>query len=232
MITLRKSEERGHVDLGWLKSHHSFSFGSYYDPKHVAFRSLRVINEDYIAPGGGFPTHPHDNMEIVTYPLSGQLRHRDSIGNGSVILAGEVQRMSAGSGIQHSEFNDSQTTPVHLLQIWIHTNAQNIEPEYEQAAMPSEGRQNRLRPIVSDDGREGSLKFHQDAVIYDSELKDGQSLETHPAPNRHIWVQVIFGDLQVNGQTLHPGDAAALTDEKSVTLSAANHAHFLYFDLA
>ena len=232
MITIRKSEERGHFDFGWLDTYHTFSFDQYYDPAHMHFRSLRVINEDRVATGRGFPTHSHRDMEIITYILSGALEHRDSMGNGSVIRPGDVQRMSAGTGVAHSEFNPSQTEPVHLLQIWIMPRARNLPPSYEQKYFSEEGRRGRLRLVASEDGRDGSVTIQQDASVYAGILAPDSAIEHTPSDNRYAWIQVARGTLNVNGHDLRQGDGAAISNESSLKLVSADEAELLLFDLA
>ena len=232
MITIRKSEERGHFDLGWLDTYHTFSFDQYYDPAHMHFRSLRVINEDRVVPAKGFPTHSHRDMEIITYILSGELEHRDSMGNGSVIRPGDVQRMSAGTGVAHSEFNPSQTQPVHLLQIWILPRARNLPPGYEQKYFSEEERRGRLRLVASEDGRDGSVTIQQDARLYATILEPGSSIEHTLADKRYAWIQVARGNLNVNGHELNQGDGAAVSNEHQVQLTANDGAELLLFDLA
>lgn len=231
MITLRRSNDRGHADHGWLDTYHTFSFGSYQDRRHMHFSDLRVINEDFVAPGRGFSTHEHDNMEIVTYVLSGELAHRDSLGSVEILRPGEVQRMSAGSGIAHSEFNPSTTEPVHLLQIWLFPAAENTTPSYEQKAFPIEGRTNRLALLVSPDGADGSLTIGQDTRLYGALLQAGKAVEHTLAPGRKAWIQMARGSASVNGTTLEPGDGAAITDEQKLLILANDGAEFLLFDL-
>jgi len=232
MITIRKSGERGHFDFGWLNTYHTFSFDQYYDPAQMHFRSLRVINEDRVATGRGFPTHSHRDMEIITYILSGALEHRDSMGNGSVIRPGDVQRMSAGTGVAHSEFNPSQTEPVHLLQIWIMPRARNLPPSYEQKYFSEEGRRGRLRLVASEDGRDGSVTIQQDASVYAGILAPDSAIEHTPSDNRYAWIQVARGTLNVNGHDLRQGDGAAISNESSLKLVSADEAELLLFDLA
>lgn len=228
---LRKSQERGHLNFGWLDTYHSFSFGEYYDPKHMGFRDLRVINEDRIAAGRGFGTHPHNDMEIVTYVLSGALTHKDSMGNGSVIHAGDVQKMSAGTGVKHSEANDSEAEEAYLLQIWILPDQRNLTPSYDQKFFEEAQKQNKLCLIASPDAAQGSVSIHQDVKIYASLLDKGKKL-SHPLnAGRAAWVQLISGELEVNGEVLQSGDALALEDEKLVEINAKTNAHFLVFDL-
>lgn len=232
MTTVRRSNQRGHADRGWLKSFHSFSFGDYYDPKNMGFRTLRVINEDWVKGGTGFGTHPHRDMEIVTYVLSGTLAHQDSMGNASEIRPGDVQRMTAGSGVTHSEVNPSETETVHLLQIWLLPEAKGLTPSYEQRNFPAGEKQGRLRLVASRDGRDGAVTIHQDAEIYSSLLEPGQAV-THPlAAGRHAWVQVIRGEVTVNGEALHTGDAVAVSDESQVQVTGTEAAELLLFDLA
>ncbi len=232
MITVRRSAERGHFDHDWLDTYHTFSFGDYDDPAHMGFRTLRVINEDRVAAGGGFPPHGHRDMEIVTYVLSGALEHRDSMGNGGVIRPGDVQRMSAGTGVRHSEMNASKTEPVHLLQIWIVPERVGLPPSYEQKHFSAEERHGRLRVIASRDAAEGSVTIHQDARIFATLLERGGSVTARLAPGRHAWVQVARGAIDLDGQELEQGDAAAASDEASLTLTARDPAEVLLFDLA
>ena len=231
MIQVRPSAQRGHAERGWLKSYHTFSFADYYDPRHMGFQALRVINEDWIAAGKGFGTHPHDNMEIVTYVVEGALAHRDSTGTQEEIRPGEVQRMSAGTGITHSEFNASDTEPVHLLQIWLLPERRGITPGYEQKAFPEAEKRGKLRLVASRDGRDGSVTIHQHVDLFASLLEPGESV-THPLlPGRHAWLQVVKGAITVNGQALSGGDGAAISEEESLTISAQEPAEFLLFDL-
>jgi redox-sensitive bicupin YhaK (pirin superfamily) len=232
MITIRKAEERGHFDLGWLDTYHTFSFDQYYDPAHMHFRSLRVINEDRVASGQGFPTHSHRDMEIITYILSGALEHRDSMGNGSVIRPGDVQRMTAGTGVSHSEFNPSQSEAVHLLQIWILSKADGLPPGYEEKAFAEEERRGRLRLIASDDGREGSVSINQDARVYATLLDAGQLVTHTLQPTRHAWLQLARGTVRLNGMELKQGDGAAVSKESELSISAHDRAELLLFDLA
>jgi redox-sensitive bicupin YhaK (pirin superfamily) len=232
MITVRGANERGHARRGWLESRHTFSFADYYDPAHMAFRDLRVINEDWIAPGGGFGTHPHRDMEIVTYVLEGALEHRDSLGTSSVIRPGEVQRMSAGSGIAHSEFNHSQSEQVHLLQIWILPEREGLKPGYEQRAYPEEERRGRLRLVASPDGRDGAVTIRQDVELYASLLDGGQSVIHTLRPGRHAWVQVTGGVVTLNGRELKAGDGAAVSEEETLELAGREPAEVLLFDLS
>ena len=231
MITLRKAGDRGHANHGWLDSYHSFSFADYYDPAHMGFGPLRVINEDRVQPGEGVPTHPHRDMEIITYVLEGALEHKDSIGTGSVIAPGDVQRMSAGRGVQHSEFNPSRTDGVHFLQIWIEPKFTGIKPSYEQTRFTAADKRGRLRLIASPDGADGSVTIHQDARVY-AALLDGADRVAHaPAAGRRVYVHVARGTVQVNGMKLAAGDAARLVDEAAVTLDGADAAEVLLFDL-
>ncbi len=231
MLTIRRADERGHATRDWLESYHSFSFGDYYDPDHMGVSVLRVINEDYIQPDSGFPTHPHRNMEIVTYMLSGELAHRDSMGNGSTIGAGEVQRMSAGTGVRHSEVNPSLEKQAHLLQIWLLPKEQGIEPGYEQKYFSAEEKQGRLRLLVSDDGREGAITAHTDTSLYAALLEPGENISQCLNGDRMAYVHVIRGIVNINGQQLEHGDAATLVDEMHLTLNANENSEILLFDL-
>jgi redox-sensitive bicupin YhaK (pirin superfamily) len=232
MITLRKSEERGHADHGWLRSWHSFSFADYHDPAHMGFGNLRVINEDLIAPGTGFGTHGHRDMEIVTYVLDGALAHKDSLGNGATITPGEVQRMSAGTGVLHSEFNHERERTTHLLQIWILPSQRGIAPGYEQKRFADADKRGRLRTVAAPDGRDGAVTIHADAALH-AGLFDGDEAATLAlAPGRLGYVHVARGEVEVNGQRLHAGDAALLRDEPAVTLARGRDAEVLVFDLA
>ncbi|WP_434053408.1 MAG: pirin family protein [Roseibium sp.] len=228
----RPSDARGDADFGWLKSKHTFSFGSYFDPNHIGFGALRVINEDRVAPSGGFPTHPHQNMEIVSYVVSGGLEHKDSLGTGSVIRPGDLQRMSAGTGVRHSEYNHSNTDPVHFLQIWIVPEADGLAPSYEQKAFPEGERQDTLRLIGSRDGREGSVVIHQDVDLYASLLSADKSVAFEIEPGRKVWLQIVKGKISVNGQALTAGDGFGLLDAGAINLAAQENAEFLLFDLA
>lgn len=232
MITIRTSDERGQADFGWLKARHTFSFGRYVDRRHMSFRALRVINEDVVAPGKGFGEHPHDNMEIVTYVLSGTLAHKDSLGNVETLVPGEVQRMTAGSGLTHSEFNYSKDQPLHLLQVWLLPNQKDLTPGYEQKKFSEEARRDQLRVVVAPDARDGSLKIHQDASIYAALLTPGARVGHALAPGRHAWVQVAKGGVSVNGVELKAGDAAALSEEKALEIVANAESELLLFDLA
>ena len=233
MITLRPAEERGQADYGWLHTRYSFSFADYYDPKHVHFRSLRVINEDHVEPGHGFGTHPHRDMEIITYVLEGALAHKDSMGTGSTIRPGEVQRMSAGTGVLHSEFNHSPSEEVHLLQIWILPERKGIEPSYEQKEFPHDAKLNRLRLVASPNGEEGSVTIHQDARLYASVLEQGQQLRHELGKGRYAWLQVARGEVSLNGSPLKAGDGAAVEREAALEIvGRAPSSEFLLFDLA
>jgi quercetin 2,3-dioxygenase len=234
MILKRPGEERGRTRISWLDSRHSFSFGEYYDPRQMGFGPLRVINEDWVAPGAGFPTHGHRDMEIVTYVIEGALEHKDSLGTGSIIRPGEVQRMSAGTGVMHSEFNGSKDEPVHFLQIWILPDRSHQAPSYEQKAYPEAERRGKLRLVASPDVADGSTTIQQDARLHATLLAPGEQVEHAFAPGRHGWVQVARGEVTVNGQTLRPGDGAAISDERSVALvsSGSGTAEVLLFDLA
>ena len=232
MINIRRSNERGGGNHGWLKTRHTFSFDQYYDPRFMGFRSLRVINEDWVAPGEGFPTHPHRDMEIITYVLEGALEHKDSLGTGSVILPGDGQRMSAGTGIRHSEFNHSQSDPVHLLQIWILPDRQGHKPGYEQKSFPAAEKDGKFRVIASLDGRDGSVTIHQDAKLFVSLLQPGQELQHELGAGRAAWLQVAKGGIVLNGQKLGQGDGAAITDESQLSITGVESAEVLLFDLA
>lgn len=231
MITIRRSIERGHANHGWLDTYHSFSFADYYDPKHVHFRSLRVLNEDRVAPGKGFGMHPHRDMEIVTYMLDGALEHRDSMGNGAVLRAGDVQYMAAGTGIMHSEFNASILAPAHLIQIWILPASKGLSPRYEQTAIPVDF-SGGLFTIASPEGGAGATRIHQDASIAVGRLAPGKPLTIELAPDRHGWMQITRGALSCDGVDLSAGDAAAVSEEDRVTVEARERVEFLWFDLA
>lgn len=231
MQTIRRSDERGYADHGWLKSFHTFSFADYYDPQHVEFGPLRVINEDRVDPGQGFGTHAHRDMEILSYVLEGALAHKDSMGNGSTIRPGDVQLMSAGTGVRHSEFNPSDSELVHFLQIWIHPTKTGIEPSYEEKRFAPAEKRGRLRLIASPDRAEGSVLIHQDARIYAGLFDGAESTTLAVARGRRVYVQVARGGLQVNGTALNAGDAMQLTDIASVALSAGRDAEVLVFDL-
>jgi len=233
MITIRKSNERGVGRHGWLTTYHTFSFANYYDPKNMGFRSLRVINEDTVAPGRGFGAHQHDNMEIISIVMEGALAHRDSTGGDGVLRRGEVQRMSAGSGVVHSEFNGSETEAVNFFQIWLMPERRGIQPGYEQKLFPDDQRRGKLRLLVSPDAEEGALKIHQDARLYTSILEEGESVEHTLANGRGAWLQVARGSVDVNGTTLKAGDGAAIENENALRITAGAAAtEFLLFDLA
>jgi quercetin 2,3-dioxygenase len=230
MINVRRAEQRGHFDHGWLNTYHTFSFADYYDPTFLGFRSLRVINEDRVAPGQGFGTHGHRDMEIVSYVLEGALAHQDNMGGGGVIRPGEVQRMSAGTGVLHSEMNGSKTEPVHFLQIWIVPDRKGIAPSYEEKRIDDEDRRGTLRLVAAPDGQNGAVKLNQDVRIYSTLLDGGASVTHELEPGRYGWVQVARGEIDLNGQKLSAGDGAAISDEKSVTISGKG-AEVLLFDL-
>ena len=232
MIAIRDAAARGHADHGWLNTYHTFSFDSYRDPRYMGFRSLRVMNEDIVQPGQGFGEHPHRDMEIVTYVLEGALAHKDSMGNGEVLQAGEFQRMTAGTGITHSEFNPSDDQPVHLYQIWLFPSRKGIEPSYEQKHFAEEERKNRLRLIASPDAAEGSLLIHQDARIYLSTIDDGKETSHNLADGRHAWLQVLRGAVSLNGHSLKTSDGAAVSEERLLTIQAKGVAEVMLFDLA
>lgn len=230
MMTLRKANERGHADHGWLDSWHTFSFAGYYDPAHMGFHSLRVINDDKIAPGAGFGTHPHRDMEIITYVLSGQLEHKDSMGNGRIIKPGEVQYMAAGTGAQHSEFNPSEKEPVHLLQIWIVPDRKGAKPSYAEKSFAN-AKTGRLNLVTSKTGRDGSIAINQDAELHVARLQPGDAVTHELRPGRHAWVHVAQGEVELNGRRLSSGDAAAVSDETLLKLKAAASSQVLLFDL-
>lgn len=230
MMTLRRAEDRGHADHGWLDSYHTFSFAGYYDPAHMGFRSLRVINDDKVAPGAGFGTHPHRDMEIITYVLSGALEHKDSMGNGRIIRPGEVQYMAAGTGVQHSEFNPSDKEPVHLLQIWIQPDRKGAKPRYEEKSL-AKAKSGALQLIASKAGRDGSIQINQDTDLYVAKLNSGDQLIQELSPQRHAWLHVAEGEVSLNGQQLKAGDAAALSDERRIELAANQNSQVLLFDL-
>jgi quercetin 2,3-dioxygenase len=234
MITVRPSAERGHANHGWLDTHYTFSFADYFDPRHMGFRDLRVINEDRISAGKGFGPHPHRDMEILTYIVAGELSHRDSMGRGAALRQNDVQRMSAGTGIMHSEVNRSQH-PVHLLQIWILPEAEGLQPSYEDRSFTAEEKHNQLRLIASHDGHGDSTRINQNTSVYASLLDDGKSLELELAPGRHAWIQLVRGELDVNGTKLAKGDGAAISGEPRLRITSATgngQAEFLLFDLA
>jgi quercetin 2,3-dioxygenase len=232
MLTIRKSTDRGHFDHGWLNTYHTFSFGDYYDPAQMGFRSLRVINEDRVTPGGGFGMHGHRDMEIVTCVLSGALEHKDSLGHGEVLRPGELQHMTAGRGIRHSEFNPSPNEPVHLYQIWLLPREQGLVPSYAQKAFDAEGRAGRWQLVASPDGADGSLKIEQDAKIYLATLAPGSELAFNLVSGRHAWLQVLRGSLRLNGESLAAGDGAAASDESQLTLDPLAPSEVMLFDLA
>ncbi|HVQ38633.1 MAG TPA: pirin family protein [Pyrinomonadaceae bacterium] len=232
MIKIRRAEQRGHFDFGWLNTYHTFSFGDYYDPSHMGFRSLRVINEDVVQRGRGFPRHGHRDMEIFTYILKGALQHRDSMGNGSIIRPGDVQRMSAGTGVTHSESNASPDEPVHLLQIWILPAEEGITPGYEEKRFPEDEKRNKLRLIISPDAAEGSVTIHQDARVYAAVLEPGQEVTHALETGRHAWLQVAGGSVKLNEVQLKQGDGAAVSQEATVAVAAEEPAEILLFDLA
>jgi quercetin 2,3-dioxygenase len=233
MITLRPAQERGAANFGWLDSRHTFSFGNYYDPNHMGFATLRVINEDKVTPAQGFGTHGHRDMEIISYVLEGALEHKDSLGTGSVIRPGDVQRMSAGTGIRHSEFNASQTDPVHFLQIWILPERQGIEPGYEQKTFTEAEKRNNLRLVGSRDGRDGSITIHQDVDLYATSLQAGETVSHTLTPGRVAWLQVARGAVQLNDRRLSAGDGAAIAEEDRLTLKGvADQSEALLFDMA
>ncbi|MHB1219730.1 MAG: pirin family protein [Alphaproteobacteria bacterium] len=232
MIKIRRGEERGKTRIDWLDSRHSFSFGDYYDPAHMGYRGLRVINEDWIAAGAGFPTHPHRDMEIVTLVLSGTLEHRDSLGSGEVIRPGDVQRMSAGTGIRHSEFNPSKTEPTHLLQIWILPERAGLQPSYEQKHFDEVDRRGRLRLVADRQGMDGAVTIQADARIHAGLLPAGERIEHKLTPGRHSWLQIARGEVELDGQILAAGDAAAIEGERVLRLAGRKDADLALFDLA
>jgi len=232
MITIRHSHDRGHANHGWLDTRFTFSFADYFDPEHVQFRTLRVMNDDRVAAGGGFPTHPHRDMEIVTYVLDGALAHKDSMGNGSVIRPGDVQYMSAGTGVAHSEFNPSDLETVHLYQIWMFPDKKDYEPTYDQKHFSEADKRGKLRLLVSPDGRDGSVKIRQDNELYATVLAPGESVRHALKSQRHAYVQVARGSVTLNGKELKTGDGAAISAEKSLELTAVDKAEVLLFDLA
>jgi len=231
MINIRKSQDRGHVNHGWLDSHFTFSFADYYDPEHVQFRTLRVLNDDRIAAGAGFPEHPHRDMEIITYVLEGGLAHRDSMGNGSVIRPGDVQYMSAGTGVTHSEFNASKSEPAHLLQIWMLPEKKGLKPVYGQKNFADSEKRGKLRLVASPDGRDGSVTIRQENELYATVLGAGESVRHELKPDRHAYVQVARGSVKLNGKELQEGDGAAISEEKAVELTGVKNAEVLLFDL-
>ncbi|HMN70496.1 MAG TPA: pirin family protein [Rhodoblastus sp.] len=230
-LTIRKAEERGQANFGWLDSKHSFSFGHYYDPNHMGFGPLRVINDDRVAPAGGFPTHPHSDMEIISYVLEGALEHKDSLGTGSVIRPGDVQRMSAGTGVRHSEFNASKSEPVHFLQIWVIPEKRGLPPSYEQKTFSDAEKRGRLRLVGSRDGRDGSITIHQDVDLYAALLARGDEVAHEIAAGRGAWVQVARGSVTLNGETLKEGDGVAVSASGPLRLKGADDAEVLLFDM-
>ncbi len=231
MLTVRRSEDRGRASFGWLEARHTFSFGSYVDPDWSGFRSLRVINEDRIQPGTGFGTHPHRDMEILTYVIEGAIEHKDSLGSGSVLVPGELQRMTAGTGISHSEFNPSPAEPLHLLQIWVEPETNSLAPSYDQRAFPLDEQRGRFVLVASRDGREGSLVVHQDAALFAGRFDHASSVRTELVSGRHAWIQVVRGEVSANGTSLRAGDGAAVSEELSIDLTAESDAEVLLFDL-
>jgi redox-sensitive bicupin YhaK (pirin superfamily) len=231
MLHLRLADERGRAEFGWLSSRHSFSFGEYYDRKHMGFGPLRVINEDRVQPGQGFGTHGHRDMEILSYVLDGALEHKDSLGNGSVLRPGDIQRMSAGTGVQHSEFNHSSSELVHFLQIWIIPDEHELEPGYAEKTIPQDEIHGRLRLLVSRDGRDGSILIHQDADLYASILKSGEDVLHEFAPGRLGWIQVARGNVSLNGSDLTQGDGAGISQEESISIRTSSDAEVLLFDM-
>jgi quercetin 2,3-dioxygenase len=232
MMTVRRADQRGHSDHGWLDSRHTFSFADYYDPEHMGFRALRVINDDRVLPKSGFGTHPHKDMEIISYVLSGALGHKDSMGNGSTIRPGEVQRMSAGTGVLHSEWNHSEADPVHFLQIWILPDKRGLTPGYEQKSFDPHELRDKLRLLASRDGRDGSISLHQDVSLYAARLSSGSKVSHPIADGRHAWVQVARGGVALNGTELGEGDGASVSDEERLEIRATEDAEVLVFDLA
>jgi quercetin 2,3-dioxygenase len=232
MITIRKAADRGHTNIDWLDSRHSFSFGDYYDPRNMGFGPLRVINDDRVGPGGGFGAHPHRDMEIISYIVSGALEHKDSLSTGSVIRPGDVQRMTAGTGIRHSEFNPSANEPVHFLQIWIIPEQKNLTPGYEQRTVSDSEKRNQLRLIASHDGRNESVTIHQDADVYATLLESNKAVRHSVAGGRLAWLQVIRGSITLNGNKLETGDGAAIEQEQRLDITAQDESEFLLFDLA
>jgi redox-sensitive bicupin YhaK (pirin superfamily) len=231
MITIRKGIDRGHANHGWLDARHTFSFANYYDPAHMGFRALRVINEDVVVPGAGFPPHSHRDMEIITYVLEGGVRHQDSTGGGGVIRPGEIQYMSAGSGVTHSEMNASKTEPLHLLQIWLLPNARDLKPAYAQTSIAAtiDG---RLAPVASPDGREGSIRINQDATLYAARLKEGQEIELPVSADRYGWLQIARGGVEIGGAIMQAGDGARIERTAAPGIKALAGSEILFFDLA
>jgi redox-sensitive bicupin YhaK (pirin superfamily) len=231
MINIRKSNDRGNVDMGWLRSRHTFSFGHYHDPKYMGFGPLRVINEDVVAGGGGFPEHPHHDMEILSYVLEGALEHKDSMGNGSVIRPGDVQRMSAGTGVTHSEYNHSENESCHFLQIWFLPDGKGHAPGYEQKNFAAEDKRSKLKLVASNSGRNGSLRLNQDVDFYASLLSPAEKLNHEFAPGRIGWVQVASGTITLNGEVLNAGDGAAIRDEVDINIAAKTNSEIIFFDM-
>ena len=231
MITLRPAQDRGHADFGWLDTNHTFSFGRYHDPDHMGYRTLRVLNDDIVAAGAGFPTHPHDNMEIISYVLSGKLRHEDSTGTGSTLEAGDVQRMSAGSGVTHSEFNGSDSEPLHFLQVWILPERPGLTPGYEEKNFPAAEKRGRLRLLASPEGAEGSLTIHQDVRLYATILGAGESVAHSLADGRGAWIHVARGRAELNGKAMEAGDGASVEGPADLRLTGTDEAEILLFDL-
>ncbi len=232
MISIRKADERGHADHGWLDSRFTFSFADYWDPQQMGFRALRVINDDHVAAGAGFPTHPHQDMEILTYVLEGAVAHKDSTGTSEVVKAGEVQRMTAGTGVRHSEFNASAKEPLHLLQIWIVPEQRGLKPGYEQRALPKAELDGKLRRVADRAGSDGALTIHQDVAVLAGRFEKGQGASYALAPGRHAWVHVARGEIELNGETLRAGDGAAVSDERELKLAGGAGGEVLVFDLA
>lgn len=231
-MKLRRARDRGHADHGWLRTYHTFSFGSYHDPRHMGFRDLRVINEDFVAPGTGFPTHGHRDMEILTYVLEGAIAHEDSMGNAFVVEAGDVQRMTAGTGVAHSEHNASSDEPLHLLQIWIMPERNGLEPGYEQKSFASDVQGNGFRLLASRDGREGSVRIHQDTALSTARLARGGAASYSLPRGRYAWLQVVSGSVRVNEETLDAGDAASISEHGEIALEALQASEVLLFDLS
>ena len=232
MLTIRRSEERGHANHGWLESHHTFSFAGYHDPQHMGFRTLRVMNEDQVAAGQGFGTHGHRDMEIVSYVLDGELEHKDSMGNGEVLRPGEFQRITAGTGITHSEFNPSTEHATHFYQIWLLPERNGLEPSYEQKKFDRAGRANRWQLVASRDANEESLRIHQDARIYLADLNRGKQLSYDIAKGRHLWLQILKGSIEIDGRKLQTSDAVAISEESRISLTAETDSELMLFDLA
>jgi redox-sensitive bicupin YhaK (pirin superfamily) len=232
MITIRKANERGHADHGWLNTFHTFSFNTYYDENHMGFKSLRVINDDRVQPGKGFGTHPHEDMEIISYVLEGALEHKDSMGNGSIIRPGDVQKMSAGTGIMHSEFNPSDEESVHFLQIWIEPRVKGVKPCYEQITLSREDRLGKMRLIASPEGKAGSVLVNQDVNVYATILDKDMSLTIPVTEDRHLWIHVARGEARLGDESLSAGDGIAVSDESEISLVGVNEAEILIFDLA